>query len=358
MKTMKEISSKELVLKLSGQVVNTDIYEFEKSANIVLSEINTTLVTDEDFAEAKNNVKACKKVETFISVSLKEALDEMKEVKEVTDIAEGLKVKFANTRLMLNKLVVSEETKRKFEITNKGINTVKEYLLKSDVNHAISVDVTAINNAIKNKRLIEKMQEGVDIEVETQIEKIKILETMYQENLLSIHNTEKDFPGLFPDFKKLCVSSVEVVEAQIESRVNKHKFDLQQLAEAKRIKEEKAAEALREKKAIAEKVVVPEENTEPNAGTVVFGGFSEPVKKDIQEAPVFGDVGVFQEASIPVVKKSYRLTLEQITTIYNSGYASGNDHTVEELFTHIASEDVDTYQSDVVEELIEELLGE
>jgi len=354
MKTMKEISSKELVLKLSGQVVNTDIYEFEKSANIVLSEINTTLVTDEDFAEAKNNVKACKKVETFISVSLKEALDEMKEVKEVTDIAEGLKAKFANTRLMLNKLVVSEETKRKFEITNKGINTVKEYLLKSDVNHAISVDVTAINNAIKNKRLIEKMQEGVDIEVEAQIEKIKILETVYQQNLLSINITEKVFPGLFPDFKKLCVSSVEVVESQIESRVNKHKFDLQQLAEAKRIKEEEAAEAkrikeekaaeakrikeeeaaeaLREKEPFAEKVVAPEEKPEPKSGNVVFGGgfsggFSEPEKKDIQEAPVFGEFPAesFEEETliVKVLARKKHAVVEALNHIDGVVWVSG-----------------------------------
>jgi len=54
----------------------------------------------------------------------------------------------------------------------------------------------------------------------------------------------------------------------------------------------------------------------------------------------------------------YRLTLEQITIIYNSGYESGHHDTVTNYYTLLHSEDVETYQSDVVEEILEELLGE
>jgi len=53
----------------------------------------------------------------------------------------------------------------------------------------------------------------------------------------------------------------------------------------------------------------------------------------------------------------YQLTMEQITTIYNSGYGSGHHATVEGFYVHIYTEDIETYQSDVVEELIEELLN-
>ena len=54
--------------------------------------------------------------------------------------------------------------------------------------------------------------------------------------------------------------------------------------------------------------------------------------------------------------KQILLTMEQIIAIYNAGYGSGHHQTVEGFYTHVYNEDIETYQSDVVEELIEELL--
>ncbi len=44
-----------------------------------------------------------------------------------------------------------------------------------------------------------------------------------------------------------------------------------------------------------------------------------------------------------------------ITHIYNCGYMAGHNDTVESQFTDIHSQDMGTYQKDVVEELFDEL---
>jgi len=44
-----------------------------------------------------------------------------------------------------------------------------------------------------------------------------------------------------------------------------------------------------------------------------------------------------------------------LVCIYNSGYISGHNDTVEGCFTHIYAEDFNTYHEDIVEELYKEL---
>ena len=46
------------------------------------------------------------------------------------------------------------------------------------------------------------------------------------------------------------------------------------------------------------------------------------------------------------------------THIYNCGYEAGHHDTVEACFTSIFPQDMDSYQNDVVEELLNELGGE
>ena len=45
-----------------------------------------------------------------------------------------------------------------------------------------------------------------------------------------------------------------------------------------------------------------------------------------------------------------------ITRIYNCGYNAGHNDTVEGMYTHIYPEDMNTYQEDYIEELLDSIL--
>lgn len=222
---MKSLETKELVLKVTGEVQASNIKEFQKEALQHIANIKTELVTDQDFAEAKQVVKSCKVVEDRIANAVNQAVMSMETVAEIRTIAEKLRDKFRDTRLMLDKKVKSEEALRKSEITTGAVDEISKHLDASQVAHGFHVDIGAINDAIKNKRSLEKMKEAVAVEVDSQKQKIDDLEKLFLLNLTSIQNTEKEYPGLFPDAKRLALSPEEVVQAQIESRVNKFKFD-------------------------------------------------------------------------------------------------------------------------------------
>ena len=50
--------------------------------------------------------------------------------------------------------------------------------------------------------------------------------------------------------------------------------------------------------------------------------------------------------------------VEKAVHVYNSGYHAGHHDTVEGCYTHIVSQDMDSYHDDVVTELLEDLAAE
>ena len=56
--------------------------------------------------------------------------------------------------------------------------------------------------------------------------------------------------------------------------------------------------------------------------------------------------------------KNYKLfppegILPWLTTLFNTGYHSGHDHTVEGVYTHVHPQDMDSYHEDLVTEWLE-----
>jgi hypothetical protein len=286
---MIDIQSTELILRVTGEVQASNIKEFETQALLYIDQIKTELVTDQDFAEAKQVVKSCKVAEDRIANALQQAVMSMETVAEVKAIAEKLQVKLRDTRLMLDKKVKTEEVLRKNEIVNAGIKKVTDHLEESQVQHAFSVDIAAIKDATKNKRSLDSMRESVTAVADEQIVKINDMETLYLENFVTIQKTEAEYPGLFPDAKRIAVSSAEVVEAQISSRVNKYLFDMQQKKEAERVAKEeterkeaeriareKAEKEVKEDTALLEPPSFAQQEEEPEPPSFANTEYSDP----------------------------------------------------------------------------------
>lgn len=287
MQKIQKIEMMDIVLKFTGVVQQSNLKEFEIQAIEYIDGINTDLNTDEDFMNAKDAIKSCKETETKIKSALDKSIMSMEEVAAVRLLAESIEEKIRKTRLMLEKKVKTESALRKEEITSAGIKEVSEFLSASEVAHAIIVDSVEIINATKNKRSIVKLKEAVSIVVDAKKKQIKDLETLYLSNFAVIHEQEKEYPGLFPDIKKMAISPIEVVEAQISSRVSEFKFKVQQkkIADDKAKAEKELAETLKveaAKKAKAEEELAEKIKVEAGSDTPSADVSSE---KDTQTSP-------------------------------------------------------------------------
>ena len=376
---MKDLLNKQLTIKISSEVISTNIDEFEKDALAILDGIKTILETDQDFAEAKQNVKDIQTVETRIENEKQKAIMSQESIEKLMTTTDRIIAKFRDTRLLLNRTVKDEEERRKKEIVNAGIVMVSDKLKGSVVKHALSVGVDQIRATIKGKRSLEKMEEAVLEEATNQLFAIREMEENFCENILAIELAEKEFPGLFPDWSRLAINPVENVNLNIQARVEKHKNDLRERAEAaKKAAEEKAereriaVERKAEQDRIAAEKAEAERIAEQETETVVnerAETISSDIKKEVDvkkffdipsnpftDPPRFNDtLPPPFDIQLPKGTKRSEVGIKDIIEVYNAGYSAGHNDTVESVFIDIHYTDVRSYHDEEVEELLNEM---
>ena len=247
--TMKDVENKQLVLRITGSVQQSNLKEFESAAMSVIAGIKTELKTDDDFAEAENNIKSCKLIEIRVGQARNDALQSTKEIADLVDAVERIERKFRDTRLTLERQVKTEKEKRKSEIITEAVRKIEADAFASPAKHGFSINFQAINEAMKGKKSIAKMREAVGAIVEVEKQRLVALECDYLANISAIEQSEAEFPGLFPDKKNLALSNPEVVAAQIESRVTSYKYKQKVKEDAARELAERKAKEEEERKA-------------------------------------------------------------------------------------------------------------
>jgi len=251
-----EFEKKQLILKISGEVQQSNIAEFEEAALLVIGAINTDLQTDADFAEAEQNVKSCKAIELRIAQARQDAIMQTADIAALIQTTERLEAKFRQTRLMLDGKVKTEKEQRKNEIINAGRNHIQGLLVTSPVKHGFSVDNKAFTEAAKGKRSLAKIEEAVREVVTSEEFRLASLEETYQLNIININVAEGKYPGLFPDKSSIALSPGEVVDSQIESRIATFRFNVleKERKEKERIEAELKEKERKEAERIEEKV--------------------------------------------------------------------------------------------------------
>jgi hypothetical protein len=226
---------KDLVIRLTGEVQESNLAEFKESALAVIGNIKTDLVTDNDFVTAEQAIKDCKLAEQRIAQAKQDGMHSTASISELFGTMDELAGELSKTRLSLEKQVRAEKSKRKKELTDEGIKIIRDKVNASQISHAFEVNFSAVLDAIKGKRSIEKMQAAIDDVVSVELENLEILESRYIENLAAIEAIDADYPGLFPDRKQIALSGLDTVSAFIEGRVSNFKLAE---AEKKRVADE------------------------------------------------------------------------------------------------------------------------
>ena len=242
---MKQLTDKQLIVRITGAVQSSNLAEFEKTALTVIDSINTDLRTDDDFAQAEQDIKDFGLIETRLEQVKLDILNGVASISEQVDIANRLLIKSREKRLYLSKQVNAEKEKRKNEIIAEARRGLELAVSNSPVRHGFAINFKALQDAIKGKRFISKMREAITDVIESELNALKKLEDVFAINTASIELSEKEYPGLFPDKKKLALSSLDVVAAMIESRVMKFKFEVAE-KERKEKEEQQAAQITQE----------------------------------------------------------------------------------------------------------------
>ena len=106
----------EIILRISSQIVASNIDDVAESVRAEIAKVNTDLKTDEDFATAEQQVKDFKAAEDAFKAALDAALAEAADVKKLMDTTSEIIDLLAKTRLALDKQVKAQKAKGKEEI--------------------------------------------------------------------------------------------------------------------------------------------------------------------------------------------------------------------------------------------------
>ncbi|WP_386696750.1 hypothetical protein [Lonepinella sp. MS14436] len=113
----------ELILSTESKVLSTNIADFEKQAEQYLATLTNTFETDDDFVQAKEEIKQLKELEDRTRTAIKNA--QQGDINTLIAQAENIAEKFRQERLSREKTVKTRETEIKQDIINQAFEAVQ-----------------------------------------------------------------------------------------------------------------------------------------------------------------------------------------------------------------------------------------
>lgn len=226
-----------LRIELTGMVTASNLKVFEESALAVIDSVKTTLVTDQDFADAKKAVKWCGDVEEAVAAAKKQALSQTQTIDDLFSSLDRISAHARETRLKVDKLVKAQELLVKTSIKQKAEQSLTDHVaaINKTLGRVTLPAVTAdFIGAMKNKRTIASLQDAVD----TELARAKIAASQAADairlNLASLAELAADYAFLFNDIQQLVMKANDDLITLIKLRISEHQKAEEQKAEAQR----------------------------------------------------------------------------------------------------------------------------
>lgn len=264
-----------LTVQLVGQVTSSNLATFQTVVMERIKAINTTLVTDSDFATADKMVKFLDDGEKRLELVKSQALAQTASIDELFRTIDTLKAEMRAKRLTLDKLVKAEKENRKAEIVTAANREFTDHLaaLLNRVGVPIPV-IGSFGEAVKGLKSLDSMRDKVSVALAN----AKIEANAIADRIDSNRKMVDDM-SLFPDFAQVATKAPDDFAALLAMRTAARKeAEEKRLAEEReRIRAEEQAKAQREasevlrKQQEAEAAKVDEQRpiAKPDAPTVV-----------------------------------------------------------------------------------------
>ncbi|WP_271270518.1 YqaJ viral recombinase family protein [Aliamphritea hakodatensis] len=248
-----------LSVNISGEVLASNLPEFEQKATAVINSIKTDLQTDQDFADAEKAVKFCKNAEDQLGRVKEQALASTASINELFKTIDRIKEATRQKRLSVDKLVKERKLAIRSDIVSSGKLALSKHIgdleksLEAMFGNKYPVRIPAVNDdfagAIKGKRTITSLRSAADdLLAASKIEATQH-SNLIQKNLTALNEVAESYHHLFSDASTLSLLATEHVQAEIKNRIRDEDDRLEQeretirLQEEQRIREEQEAAA-------------------------------------------------------------------------------------------------------------------
>lgn len=251
-----------LLIKVEGQVKETNLATFKQTAMSFIENINTELQTDKDFADAEVMVKFCKRAEDELEQAKKHALAQTQSIDELFKTIDHLKDQLRDKRLTLDKLVKSRKDEIRAQLRVDATDALKAHVervnkeILGDAYITLDSVMPDFGAAMKGKKTVDSLKSAVDDALAAA--KIDVTERaeMITENIQTYAElVGEEHRILFHDIRTLALKRADDFRATVKERITDYKA--QQL-ELKQRQQEQEAEAKAKADAEAKRPAEPE----------------------------------------------------------------------------------------------------
>lgn len=214
-----------LTVQLVGQVTSSNLATFRSAVMARIQSINTTLVTDQDFANADKMVKFLDDGEKRLDLVKSQALAQTESIDQLFRTIDSLKAEMRSKRLTLDKLVKAEKESRKVEITAAAATEYAAHCRALNARLApyympgpVIAHGSMFGNAIKGLKSLDSMRDKVSVALAN----AKIEASQIADRIEANRKTVKDM-SLLPDFPDICTKSLEDFSALLAMRISQRR---------------------------------------------------------------------------------------------------------------------------------------
>lgn len=229
MSAIKE-KSMELAIAIEGKIIKSNFADFKSTAIEQIEAINYDLKTDDEFGQAKLDVKQLHGFEKKLAASEDDILKQMDDINTLITGCRELKELSRDKRLLLNKTIKDQTAKVRKEIEDDAVASIEVGSRESYR--------TKIAGAMKGKRTLESLQKAATGEA--------YAINLHNSKASRIIDDYKKAHGdsIAPDTANLLCMDIDALTEQLERRAELAKAEIerkaleQKLAEAEQAKEE------------------------------------------------------------------------------------------------------------------------
>ena len=228
-----------LRIEVTGMVTASNLEQFKTAALSVFRGINTSLQTDQDFADAEKAVKFCKDAEEKLEAAKEQALSQTESIDALFKTIDQIKDEARTVRLKLDKLVKAEKENRKAEIAAKASAEFSDHLQSLFKRTGVTIPVTGnIGAAMAGLKSLDSMRDKVSVALAN----AKVEANAIADRIDANRKTVDDM-SLFPDFAQVAAKMPEDFAALMAMRIGQRQARLDAEREKIRAEEEAKAQA-------------------------------------------------------------------------------------------------------------------
>ena len=238
-----------LAVLVKGEVVASNLPAFKAASEKYLASINTTLTTDQHFADAEADAKYCREMAKKIELAVESALAQVASIDEVVRTGKALFELYNKKGLFLEKAVKSEKDTIRTDIVDKVQSKFKEHVkqINTELQNSTGVALLSIPlespdfwEAVKNKRTVESLQNAVDTLLAAATIAADAMARDYRAKLAWLTEHGKGYA--YPDLQVLLAKPMDDFKLTIEARIKRIEDDAERVRQEKEAKD--AADAL------------------------------------------------------------------------------------------------------------------